>query len=430
MMLSRIHTMVTALTASNRTSDKIQTLRRFPDLREFIQMIWDPLATTGVTRKSIERSLHTKCPSSFSILDPNDILDLLRGLYSRRLTGKTAQYAIITIIRLHPEYTDLILRIVDKNLKTRMTHKIVNRAFPGLIPDFSVSLGTEKAKADAYFTQDPTSWYISRKFDGVRYIVRVDGVHTACFSRNGQNLPAMYDLAHLAGCLFPSGTILDGEICAVDDNNLECFTTAVSLAKRKLDVFKDFRFYIFDYLTHEEFDTHASTRILMDRYSALDAVRHTDDRIHVVQQTQYTDTAFGDMKTLVSNHGWEGLILRRNVPYKGRRSNDVLKHKRFFTGDYIVTGVKNGTMRIIDDQTGLEVEEEMLTAVTILHRGETVHVGSGFDHQHRRSYYRHPETIIGQLIEVQYFEECQDATGKLSLRFPTLKQVYSKKRKL
>jgi len=426
MMLDRIQAMVTELTSSNSTTVKIATLRKFGDLREFIQLIWDPQQTTGVTRKKVDLC---KIPPKHREY-PTDILELLRGLYTRRFSGNEAQYAIVSMLLTYPDHGDLILRIIDKNLKARITHKNVNRAFPGLIPDFSVSLGKDKSKAEAYFRQDPGSWYISRKFDGVRCIVRVDGANTACFSRAGNALPAMRDLAQLAGSVFPAGTVLDGEVCEVDENNHESFQGAVSKIKRKHDVFHNFRFYVFDYLTVAEFDAHTSTRTFFERYEDLGTVSYQDQRIQVVPQTLYTDEMFATMNDAVAAQGWEGLILRRDISYKGTRSNDILKHKKFFTEDYVVTGVESSTMRIINEKTGLEVEEFMTKSVTILHKGEVVHVGSGFDQNQRRHFYNTPESIIGKTIEVQYFEECHDHNGKVSLRFPTMKQIYSKKRKL
>ena len=391
-MLSRINLMVTELTASNSTNAKMATLKKFPDLQSFMRVMWDPSKTTGVTRKNVDL---TKVPPEDSVY-PTDILELLQGLYSRRYSGHEAQYAIVSMLLLHPDHGDLILRIVDKNLKTRLSHKIINRVFPGLIPDFSVSLGKDKSKAEAYFAKDPSSWYVSRKFDGVRCIVRVDGnKNTACFSRVGHDLPAMQDLAQLAGTMFPAGTVLDGEVCAVDENNTECFQTAVSRIKRKSDTFSNFRFYVFDYLTHAEFDSHTSTRPFTERYVALrEAIQHADDRIHVVAQAQYTDAIFETMNGFVSTLGLEGLILRRDVAYKGVRSNDILKHKRFFTADFLVTGMETASMRTIDEKTGLEVEEDMLKSVTIVHKGEVVHVGSGFSHCQRRAYFEAPGSII------------------------------------
>ena len=138
MLLSRISSMVSELASTNSVLSKVRILQGFSDLQDFIKLMWDPQQTTGVTRKKLEDCLHQNPLISHSY--PTDVLDLLYGLYTRRLSGNHAKYAVISLIRLHPEHTDLILRIADKNLRTRLTHKIVNRAFPGLILDFSVFL--------------------------------------------------------------------------------------------------------------------------------------------------------------------------------------------------------------------------------------------------------------------------------------------------
>jgi DNA ligase-1 len=388
--------------------------------------MWDPLQTTGVTSKKVDL---TKIPPENNKY-PTDIMVLLDGLYTRTFSGHEAQFAIVSMLLAHPDHGDLILCIINKNLKTRITHKIINKAFPGLIADFSVSLGQDKTKSETHFQKDPTSWYVSRKFDGVRCIVRVDGANTACFSRTGNKFHSMQNLANLAAELFPPGTILDGEVCQVDENNIENFKNAVSQIRKK-DLFTDFRFYVFDILTATEFDSGVSTRSFVERYKDLDAIKSNDNRIHIVEQSQYTPEKFATMNALVAKYAWEGLILRRDAPYKGMRSNDILKHKLFHTADYVVIGVDSSTMRNIDEKTGLEFEEAVLKSVIIHHKGEVVHVGSGFDLTQRRFYQKSPEAIIGRLIEVQYFEESTDANGKISLRFPTVKQIYTtKKRKI
>ena len=107
---------------------------------------------------------------------------------------------------------------------------------------------------------------------------------------------------------------------------------------------------------------------------------------------------------------------------KGKRSNDLLKVKKFFDEEYIVKGVENSIHRIIVD--GLEVEEEMLSNVIIEHKGCDVGVGSGFNQEERRLYFNSPLLIIGKTITVQYFEETLNQDGCHSLRFPVVKHIY------
>jgi DNA ligase-1 len=125
---------------------------------------------------------------------------------------------------------------------------------------------------------------------------------------------------------------------------------------------------------------------------------------------------------LAKENGWEGLMLRKDAPYQGKRSNDVLKVKQFYDAEYIVVDVENAVNRVIVD--GKEVEEMMMRNVVIEHKGNRVQVGSGFSHEQKRFYFENPNEILGKQITVQYFEETKNQNGGISLRFPTVKAIY------
>jgi len=125
-------------------------------------------------------------------------------------------------------------------------------------------------------------------------------------------------------------------------------------------------------------------------------------------------------------NGWEGLMLRKDAPYQGKRSNDVLKVKQFYDAEYVVVDIENAVNRVIVD--GKEVEEMMMRNVVIEHKGYRVQVGSGFNHEQKRYYFENPSEIIGKQITVQYFEESHNQNGGISLRFPTVKAIYETKR--
>ena len=115
-------------------------------------------------------------------------------------------------------------------------------------------------------------------------------------------------------------------------------------------------------------------------------------------------------------------MLRKNVSYVGKRSKDLLKVKKFYDEEYTVKGIEFGDMRYIKD--GVEVEEEMVSNITIEHKGNTVGVGSGFSMDERKKYFKNPELLVGKTVTIQYFEESKNKDGEYSLRFPVLKHVY------
>ena len=105
--------------------------------------------------------------------------------------------------------------------------------------------------------------------------------------------------------------------------------------------------------------------------------------------------------------------------------NSVANLKTF---PWIEDAIKNKKLRVVDTETNTEVEEEMLSAVIVEHKGNKVRVGSGFSIDQRREYFADPSKIMFKTITVQYFEESKNQDGEYSLRFPVVKFIYDKKR--
>jgi DNA ligase-1 len=140
------------------------------------------------------------------------------------------------------------------------------------------------------------------------------------------------------------------------------------------------------------------------------------------------DQHFSDWVAKAGKHGWEGLILRADEPYKGKRSKDLLKYKSFFDDEYEVVDVEMGPFRYV--KNGAECEETMLSCVTIKHKKYDVRVGSGFTIDQRQEFYKNPKKILGKTITVQYFAESENQEGGISLRFPTFKYLHGEKREV
>jgi len=120
--------------------------------------------------------------------------------------------------------------------------------------------------------------------------------------------------------------------------------------------------------------------------------------------------------------GYEGIMLRKDTGYEGKRTKNLLKCKKFFDEEYKVLDVDFEDHRVIRE--GREVVMPMLANVWIEHKGYKVAVGSGWSQEQRIKYQSNPKEIIGKTITVQYFEETKNQEGGISLRFPTVKHVY------
>ena len=124
----------------------------------------------------------------------------------------------------------------------------------------------------------------------------------------------------------------------------------------------------------------------------------------------------------------EGLIVRRDAPYLGERTRDLLKLKAFQNLEAVVADLTTGTKQILNVDSGLMEDRKIMAAAVIVVDGSYVHVGSGFSNEQRIEFLEHPERLIGKTIEVQYFEKTTDKNGKPSLRFPTFKAIWGEHR--
>lgn len=200
-------------------------------------------------------------------------------------------------------------------------------------------------------------------------------------------------------------------------------------------------------LTIEEFENGISNRTFAKRlemikktlpYIEFDKPPESNRIILAIPQLPFTADAFAKMSTQADDKGWEGLMLRKDDIYKGKRSNDLLKVKNFHTEEYVVRSIVEDEIMIINKDTGLQEFVKALGSVVIHHIGtnkitkqkdtKVVNVGSGFSQEQRVHFYKNPNSIIGKTISVQYFEPVYSKNGKEGLRFPTFKGIYGKSR--
>ena len=101
---------------------------------------------------------------------------------------------------------------------------------------------------------------------------------------------------------------------------------------------------------------------------------------------------------LAEEHGHEGVMLRKNVSYEGKRTKNLLKCKMFFDAEYVVKSVDFDNHRVIRE--GKEVVIPMLAQAYITHKGHEVAVGSGWSQEQRIRYEANPEELIGKNSEI------------------------------
>lgn len=437
-ILPSLQRCIDELGRTNSNLDKVAVLQQFPDLEPILTAIMDKHKKTRVTRSTLLAYKQKKFPrlKDRKTLFPSDVSTMLDWLVEGKVSGDDAKELVWTVVERHPKYEELILRVADKDLKTRLGQAMLQKAFGSSETEYSPALAFDIEKKMDYFqtsVQAGQQWFISRKLDGCR--VQVHTTHPVVSkSRAGNVFKSLVHLNQLVSKYVPQGWVLDAECCVINPDGSESFSEAVSAIKRSEPMLR-FHCIVFDILTKEEFESGTSMQTLSERFQRASAVlgavtKHgtVHQRVSWLLQVPYTPEVFQEWQDTAESSGWEGIMTRRDVPYEGKRTKNLLKVKKFHTEEYEIVGLKTGPFRMIDSKTGLEKEIETVTAVNILHKGFPVSVGSGFSVDQRQEMYLHPDRFLGKIIAVQYFEETKSSNGGLSLRFPTFKGMYGSKR--
>ena len=440
--LEELQQFVDDMQATSSSLDKVEILKNKLKTTRFIAKVlnytYDPYKQYNLTAKTLIKNKDKVAKYGY-----HDLFYLLDALNKRTITGHDAIAHVNGFMYgLDLQQKELVCRIIDKDLEIRAGAKVINKAFPGLIPEFNVALAQSYEPKLATFGEDTDEeWYASRKLDGVRCLAVVDE-HGECklYSRMGKEFTTLNKIKEAieSTCLF--NVVFDGEICLVDEDGNEDFQSIMKQLRRKDHQIENPAYMMFDMLDKKDFDEGKSTELLEERLHKLEGVTNGSYKDTIPWEMKDIDTTktlrylaqhiitdgrdFDKWNQMASDNNWEGVMLRKNIGYEGKRSKNLLKVKKFHDAEYKVVMSDLGKMSVVRD--GKEKQETMLAQVWIEHKNHLVKVGSGFSQEQRIKYTT--EDIVGKTITVQYFEETKNDKGGISLRFPTVKHIYENER--
>ena len=421
--LNYLQSFIDEMNDSSSGNYKIETIKKHSNSK-FLQMIfnytYNPYKKYNVTSKN--------CKKNSDLLGHantyGSIFTILNDLANRVSTGHTSIANVNRFILENKQHETLIYNIIDRDLKMGASTSSINKVIPECIPTFKVALANPYNVKRVDFQSG--DWYGSRKLDGVRCICRKENNTVTFFSRSGKEFLTLGKLEFEIKDI-PGDFILDGEICMVDKDGNEDFQGIMKQIRKKDHQIENPKFFVFDYLTLEEFDNKTGTVPLTERLiNGINNLPLTinSNMLEFLQQEQLTtEERFTEIKIAAEDAGFEGIMVRKNVGYEGKRSHNLLKVKKFHDAEYTVLGTTNAFIRWTEN--GKQVERECLSNITIEHKGCKVNVGSGFSKEQREMYFESPQDIIGKTVTIQYFEETKNQNGGFSLRFPVLKHVYA-----
>ena len=438
--LTEMYRLHDKLASSSSSKKKTEILKEFRDSQEYsdrmeyydtlLNFIYDKDITFGVTSKKADGF-----SKDIEVIGYTDPITILNDLSTRFVTGDTALGSVKYFIDSLEEYAgkeaaEMFKMILDKDFKCGVNVKTIGKVFPVKRP-----FTDYVALANKYFDREDKVdfkkeiWFMSRKLDGNRLILIKRGNDVKCMSRQGKEIKTLDMLKNtISGVM--GDFVLDGEVCIIDNNGNENFQEIMKVITKKDYTIPHPVMKVFDILSEDEFYGMKESEPFSKRFATLcDFFTRNGGKIgkffNIVDQKKVTSK-----KKLMEefeearNKGWEGLMIRKDVPYECGRTNNLLKVKGFNDAEYEVTGYEMGDMRFVED--GKQVVKEVLANITIKHKGYEVKVGSGFSKEEREYLHDHPEEIVGSIVKVQYFEETKNLQGGVSLRFPTVVYFYGK----
>jgi len=418
--MQEVKQFIKEMRATSSSNEKVEILKQQSDfIKQVLEYTYNPYKQYHVTSKTCKKNSDKVSWTDYTLFN------LLDKLTNRDITGHAAIEIVNRFATKNVDW-DVIYDIIDKDLKIRCGAKVINKAFPNLIPEFNVALAQEyKGKCDWN-----DGWYASRKLDGVRCLAVVDeNGKCTLYSRMGKEFTTLNKVKEAIEKTGIINYVFDGEICLMDEHGNEDFQGVMKELRRKDHQIENPAFMIFDMLHKSEFDAGKGNTLLSERLLILRdwlRGRFIDPNIllYTEQSTITGDEHFETWSKLSADKGWEGFMLRKDCGYEGKRSKNLVKVKKFHDAEYEVLGWDVDQHEVVRD--GKSKSMTMLSQVWINHKGHLVKVGSGFTQEQRLEYM--DGSIVGKLITVQYFEETHNQEGGISLRFPTVKHIYENER--
>lgn len=432
--LSSFNELVIKLQATMSRLEKEKLLREYGTdaNKALLYFVFNPYIITGISAKKAEKYKGKVNLNRFSLFnlieedskDYSNIQDMF-NYFEKHNTGRDEDLIELETWAQHcSPYQDLVYSIITKDLKLGITSTTINKIYgKNFIPSFNVMLAHKYFDDPDKLIPDGTKFILSTKLDGVRCVLFNYKEGPEFYSRQGQIFDGLVELEQEAKNL-PTGYVYDGELLLnlqdMESKDLYRETMrVVSADKEKHNVI----FNCFDILPISDFKKGLYEVPAQSRKESVHTLFSNNKLAHFKEvETLYS----GDDKNQIdywlnkiTSEGGEGLMINVfDSPYECKRCKGLLKVKKMQTCDVRVVGYEEGT----GQNTG------KLGALKIEFTGPdnniyNCDVGSGFTLEQREDFWLIKESLIGKIIEVQYFEISSNQSGSYSLRFPVFKHL-------
>lgn len=415
-LLRILQVMILELNFTESIIEKKRIIKKFPELKELLLIVYDQNYKFNVTGDKII-DYYKNNNFSYNNAFHNDIFALLLNLYKRKISGHFALDCCCRFLDDNFNYLDTIIKVFNKDLQCGISTKILEDVYDMNISTFSIPLAHNYK--DSLCNFDLETWYFSRKLDGIRCITIKKGNKVKFYSRKGKEFKTLdYLKSEIRHTIkHDANMVLDGEICVLDVHGNDDFTAIKKQIHRKNYTIKNLSYHLFDCWPYEMFQKRKDGLPFRTKIQYLHERTKNNKLVKYLPQLLINSkNQFEAIISVLSNE-WEGGMLRKDTPSLFKRSNNLLKVKRFKEKRFKVVGIINGYKKICGEI------KSCCSSLEIKYKDCAVFVGSGLSDIQRLVWYKQPEKILGKVIRVKYFDESQDQYGSYSLRFPILKEV-------
>ena len=413
------------INANNSRNYKLEILNKYKDnesVRYFLDFIYNPYIVTGISSNKLNKDVGFQSGSLW--LDyPED--KVICEYLKEHNTGRDVDiWTVQQYKKMHvnENWQDLFDKIITKSLTLGIDVLSINKCMDNYIPKFNVQL------ANKYFDKpeivEGRQFALTTKIDGGRIIAIKENGKVTFYTRQGQLYEGLVDLEQEMLEKLPDNICLDGEITLLDSGNLTSKDQYKQTMKitRKDGEKHGVKMLVFDCMSAEEFRNQKCDMIYSERRKKLDFISTMKLTYFNVLPILYQGNDTSEITKWLNyniDHGEEGVMINMlDSVYNFKRTNDLLKVKKMQTVDLEVIGYEGGSGNF----------EGMLGNLLVRYKdGNIVKVGSGFSKELREQIWKDPDSYIGKIIEVQYFEETTNQNGGISLRFPVFNDIRTDK---
>lgn len=401
------------LEATSSRNEKISILQSNADdvlLKRVLVYALDPFKNFYI------RKIPAYTPANANQADTLDaVISSLDVLVSREVTGNAAIAHLTKLLSsLTDEDSNILERIVSKDLRCGVSDSTVNKVWKNLIPSYPCMLCS--GYEDKLIERMSFPAYAQLKMDGMRFNAIVHSGKVEFRSRNGKQLDLLGHLEQDFVCLANGANVVfDGELLVKIDGQIaprQIGNGILSKANKGTLTDKEAQLVhatLWDMIPHTDFTAGVSPKMYINRLESLKQLV-LPERIHLVDHVE-VDSIKAAQKIFEQYlaEGQEGIILKNpNGVWEDKRAKHQIKFKGELECDLRIVGWEEGTGKNTGRLGALVLESEDGIV--------KVNVGTGFTDANRDEITR---DVIGRICAIKYNARIIDQkTGVHSLFLP------------